>query len=184
MPSSPGSSVRRSDCAKRRAQVSKRELYRLFDGRQAIIEACVARRTADMRLPINDVQPSTRGAFVAGLVRFGSAILRELSDPTVVALYRLAVSQTDASPQIAGALDTSGREVTRQALIGLLARGQAIGGLGAGEPATMAGEFFRLLWGDLRVRLILGVAPRPGARECDRRAHAAVDALLRLHPAD
>jgi AcrR family transcriptional regulator len=164
------------------ARVSKRELYRLFENKEAIIEACVARRVARMRIPLVDTSPTDRGTLVASLSRFGVAVLRELSDPTVLALYRLAVTHTEQSPQLAAALDRSGRQVARDALTRLLARAQVSEALGPGDPSTMAGEFFGLLWGDLLVRLILGVAQRPTHRECQRRARVAVDALLRLHP--
>jgi AcrR family transcriptional regulator len=165
-----------------RAKVSKRELYRFFDDKLEIIHACVARRAAQLRIPVTEVEPSTRSAFITSLEDIGSAILQELSDPTVVALYRLAVSEADASPEIAAALDSIGRDVIRDALIDLFARGQAIEAIGPSDPSRMASELFGLLWGDLQVRLILGVAGRPTSRECTRRARTAVNALLRLNP--
>jgi len=164
------------------ARVSKRELYRLFDNKEAIIQACVARRVERMRIPLADAAPTDRGTLVASLSGFGMAVLHELSDPTVLALYRLAVTESDQSPRLAAALDTSGRHAIREVLTRLLARAQANEAIGPGDPSAMSSEFFGLLWGDLLVRLILGVAKRPTPRECQRRARLAVDALLRLHP--
>ena len=48
-----------------------------------------------------------------------------------------------------GILEDTGREPNRKALIDLVAKAQAAGVLGPGEPGAMAGEFFSLLMGDL-----------------------------------
>jgi AcrR family transcriptional regulator len=164
------------------ARVSKRELYRLFENKEGIIEACVARRAARLRIPLVDTPPTDPDTLVASLTGFGVAVLRELSDPTVLALYRLAVTQSEQAPHLAAAVDRSGRQVIREALTRLLERAQASEAIGPGDPSTMAGEFFGLLWGDLLVRLILAVAQRPTPHECRRRVRVAVDALQRLYP--
>src|SRR5262252_6396051 len=161
-----------------RARVSKRELYRLFDNKDAIIEACIARRVALLRPPLMHRPPTDQRALVAMLTAFGTSVLRELSDPAVLALYRLAVATLDESPSIAAAFDTSGRQVIREALVRVLAQAQPVGAIGTGDPSSMAGEFYGLLWGDLQVRLLLGVAKRPTTAECRRRATAAAGALV------
>jgi hypothetical protein len=55
-------------------------------------------------------------------------------------------------------------------------------GLIEGRPAELAAQLGALLWGDLLVSLLLGVAGRPPAREVSARARAAVAAFLQLHP--
>jgi hypothetical protein len=55
-------------------------------------------------------------------------------------------------------------------------------GLLTGRPAEMAGRFGGLLWGNVMVGLLLGVAHRPSAREITRRARAATAAFLQLYP--
>ena len=45
----------------------------------------------------------------------------------------------------------------------------------------MAGTFFGLLIGDLPLRLMLGVAKQPRAREMKQRAERAAEAVLALH---
>ena len=54
--------------------------------------------------------------------------------------------------------------------------------MGAGDPDQMVGQFFSLLLGDLPVRLLLGVIEPPDPRETQRRAEAATQAVLALHP--
>jgi hypothetical protein len=120
--------------------------------------------------------------FLESLQRFGVGVLRELSDPTVLALYRVAISATDHSPEIAAMLDSLGRDTVRTALIDLLAHGQSLGAIGSGDPEAMAGEYFGLLWGDLQLRLIMGVVRGPSTRVRQTQAAVALQALLRLHP--
>jgi hypothetical protein len=55
-------------------------------------------------------------------------------------------------------------------------------GLLAGRPAELAQQFAGLLWGDLMVSLLLGVAERPNPREIAGRARDAAAAFLQLHP--
>jgi hypothetical protein len=62
-----------------------------------------------------------------------------------------------------------------------MARAQT-SGLLAGRPAELAQQFAGLLWRDLMVSLLLGVAERPSPREIAGRAREAAAAFLQLHP--
>lgn len=165
------------------AHVSKRELYQLFQSKDALLTACISRRAAQLRLPLAGPPPHDQRSLVDALTAFGAATLRALSEPNAVALYRLAISDALRAPAVAQAIDKSGRAATRAALSELLAGAQACGLLGPGDPAVMAGAFHGLLWGDLQLRLILGVADRPNPQKIDGRAAAAADALVHLYPA-
>jgi len=114
-------------------------------------------------------------------VRYGTTALDELTNPAVIAINRLAVAEAGRSSEMGRILEEDGREPNRKALIDLLAKAQAAGVLGKGDPAAAAGQFFSLLLGDLMLRLLLGVAPRPSAREIAKRAQAATEAVLDLH---
>jgi AcrR family transcriptional regulator len=164
-----------------RAKVSKRELYLLFDSKQAILTACIAARAERMRRPLALPAARDRRALVDVLTRFGSTFLRELCHPAVIAVYRLAAIEAELSPEVAQAIDSAGRGTNRTALVDLLRHAQSAGILGPGDPAVMASEFFGLLLGDLLLRLILRVTDPPTSGEIDRRTRAATDALLRLY---
>src|SRR5580700_4879243 len=125
-----------------RAKVSKRELYTLFDDKHAMLTACIAERAKRMRLPLNLPAVESRAALAATLNQFGIAILQGVWDPKVLAVYRLAIAESDRSPEIARVLDRAGREPNRAALVELLTMAQANGLVGTVEPATMAARFF------------------------------------------
>ena len=110
---------------------------------------------------------------------FGTKLVREISDPTVIAVFRLAIAEAVQAPEVARALDSRGRETSRAALRKIMARAQA-SGLLTGRPAELAEQF--TLWGHLMVSLLLGVAERPNPREIAVRARDAAAAFLQLHP--
>ena len=164
-----------------RARVSKRELYALFDDKHAMLAACIAERAKRMRLPLTLPAPRDRKALTAALIAFGAEVLRVVCHPTVLALYRLAIAESDRSPAIGHLLESNGREANRAALEGLTsARANHL--VGAAEPAEMAQRFAALLWDDLLVRLLLRTANSPTPAELEQRARAATAALLALYP--
>jgi hypothetical protein len=125
--------------------------------------------------------PHDRETLAHVLASFGTQLVREITDPTVIAVFRLAIAEAVHAPEVAQALDTIGRETSRAALRQIMARAQASGLLN-GRPAELAEQFGGLLWGNLMVSLLLGVATRPNSREVAARARDATAAFLQLHP--
>jgi hypothetical protein len=115
------------------------------------------------------------------LASFGTKLVREASDPAVIAVFRLAISEVIHAPEVARALDSIARETSRAALRKIMAQAHA-SGLLTGRPAELAKQFAGLLWRDLQVSLLLGVAERPNTRDIARRARDATAAFLHLHP--
>jgi len=164
-----------------RARVSKRELYALVGNKQEMLIACISERAGRLQVPADLPVPRDRGSFAQMLASFGTQLLREISDPTVIAVFRLAIAEAVHAPEVARALNSIGRETSRAALRKIMAQAQASGLLN-GRPAELAEQFGGLLWGNLMVSLLLGVAERPHPREIAGRARDAAAAFLQLHP--
>jgi AcrR family transcriptional regulator len=167
-----------------RAKVSKRDLYALFDSKHAMLTACITERASRMRQPLELAIPSPSGreAVEATLIELGASIVSVVCHPDVLAVHRLAIAESDRAPAIARALDRSGREANHAALGAWLARAQAQGLVGAGDPAAMATRFLALLWGGLLIQLLLRVREAPTPDEIEARARAATEAMLALYP--
>jgi AcrR family transcriptional regulator len=163
-----------------RAKVSKRDLYANFACKQAVLLACIATRAVRMRLPADLPAPRGRGMLAAMLASFGATVVREVGQPEVMAMFRLAIAEAEHAPEVAETLNDS-RSVNRGALAALLAQTQAAGILGPGDPGQMMEDFFALLWGDLMLSRLLCVAPTPKPAEIDRRARAATELFLKLY---
>jgi AcrR family transcriptional regulator len=166
----------------RRAKISKRDLYANFGSKHAVLVACIKSRADRMRLPPDLPTPRTRQMLASTLTAFATNLVREVSHPSVIAAFRLAIAEATRSPEIAQALDVAGRDATRSALAELLANAQSIGLIGPGAPVEMATQYLGLLWENLMVGLLLGVAATPEPTESERRATRATTAFMQLHP--
>jgi AcrR family transcriptional regulator len=164
-----------------RARVSKRALYALVGNKQEMLAACIAERAKRLQLPTELPEPRDRADLAQVLTMFGTQLLREISAPTVIAVFRLAIAEAIASPEIARALDSIAGETTRTALRAIMTRAHS-SRLLSGQPAEMAEQFAALLWGNLLVGLLLRVAAQPNPNETTRRARDAAAAFLRLYP--
>ena len=166
----------------RRARVSKRELYALVGTKQEMLAACIHERAERLPAPVDLPEPADRRSLHHSLVAFGTQILRETTDPTVIAVFRLAIAEATRTPEIARTLDSVGRRTSRAALIAIITQARE-NGLLDGLEAELAEQFAGLLWGDLMTSLLLGIANTPSLEQIATRANRAAAAFLRLHPA-
>jgi len=164
-----------------RARVSKRELYSLVGNKQEMLIAAIGERARRLQAPADMPTLRDRATLAQVLTAFGSRFVREVSDPDVVAVFRLAIAEAIQAPEVARTLDSLGRETGRAALRHIMTRACAAGLLD-GRPADLAEQFAGLLWRDLMIGLLLGVVQRPTPRAIEARARDAAEAFLRLYP--
>ncbi|MFS8047768.1 TetR/AcrR family transcriptional regulator [Rhizobium sp. BR 314] len=162
------------------ARASKRELYSLVGNKQEMLVACIRSRAGRLQLPAGLPAPRDRETFAEALSSFGARLVHEISDPMVIAIFRLAIAEAARAPEVALTLDTIGREAARSALrrIMLLA---TEADLLDGTPTERAEQFLGLLWGDLLIGLLLGVAERPQPMEITARARNAASTFIQLY---
>jgi AcrR family transcriptional regulator len=164
-----------------RAQVSKRELYALFGNKQAMLAACMADRAGRVQLPTQLPSPRDREELASMLSKLGATVLREVSHPGVMAVFRLAIMEAQRAPEVAATLATA-RQSIRMTVHTILVQAQSAGLIGADDPNEMGGRYLALLWGDLMVSLLLRIREAPGTTEINRRVAKATEDLLRLYP--
>jgi AcrR family transcriptional regulator len=164
-----------------RARVSKRELYSLFGNKEAMLLACITERAQRLKTPADRPELRDRELLAKVLIAFGTRLLTETTDPIVVAVFRLAISETVHAPKVAQALDSIARRPTRDSLQEIMANAKSAG-LVRGDPAGMTEKFLGLLSGDLMTGLLLQAVNRPSAGEIARRASDATTAFLLLYP--
>jgi AcrR family transcriptional regulator len=163
-----------------RARVSKRELYALVGNKQAMLGACIQSRVRRFDVPAELPTPCDRASLAELLASFGARLVREVGDPTVVAVFRLAIAEAIHAPEVARTLDSIGRGTARSSLRKIMVDATSAG-LVTGEPQELAAEFAALLWGDLMLSLLLGVTALPRPREIAKRARSAARAFLQLN---
>ena len=163
-----------------RARVSKRELYTLVGNKQEMLIACISERAKRLDVPADLPAPRERKTLEQILIAFGTKLVHEISDPAVIAVFRLAIAEAVQAPDVARTLDSIGREASRAALRKIMAQAKEHK-LVSGNPAELAERFAGLLWRDLLLSLLLGVASRPKPREIAERARNAATAFMQLH---
>jgi AcrR family transcriptional regulator len=163
-----------------RAKVSKRDLYASFENKQAMLIACIETRTASMRVPEGLPEPRSRDMLASTLTAFATNVLTESTHPAAIAMYRLAISEAERSPEVAQALE-EGRKANRRLLTEFLVRAQSLKLLPPGDAADMASECMADVWGDLMLGLLLGTVKRPTPAHIRRNAARAIEAFLRHH---
>jgi AcrR family transcriptional regulator len=165
----------------RLAQVSKRDLYALFGSKKAMLADCVAERAKLMRQPLSLPGPTDLTSLRQTLIAFGTTVLRVVSQPEVLATYRLAILEAEDGPDVAATLDRYGRADNVEALAGLLATARDLGLLD-GEPSEMTDLFLGVLMsGGILVRMLMRVAAAPTEAEARQRAETATGVLLRVY---
>ena len=163
------------------ARVSKRDLYALIGKKEDMLIACITERSARLRWPKDVAPPADREALSKALERFGYQLLWEVTEPTVVSIFRLAIAEAERAPEVARTLEDIGRATSREALHALFVHAKA-SKLVQGDAAEMGRWFLALLWGDLMLGLLLCVAQRPSERALKQQTHQATEAFMRLYP--
>jgi AcrR family transcriptional regulator len=161
--------------------VSKRELYALVGNKQKMLIGAIGERAKRLQARADMPPLGDRVTLAQVLTEFGTQLVREVSDPHVVAVFRLAIAEAVHAPEVSRTLDSLGRETSRAALRHIMSESRTAG-LIDGHPAELAEQFAGLLWRDLLISLLLGVAQRPSPRAIEARAREAAEAFLRLHP--
>src|SRR6202042_3254200 len=110
-----------------RARVSKRELYALVGKKQEMLIACISKRAKRLDVPADLPVLRNRETLEQVLTSFGTKFVHEVSDPTVIAVFRLAIAEAVQSPEVARVLNSIGREAGRAALRKIMAEAQAAG---------------------------------------------------------
>ena len=164
------------------AKLSKRDLYAEFAGKRDILAACIDSRAAEFRAPLALPPPKNRRELIEILVRFGAALRLGVAAPPVIATFRLAIQEAQIAPDVAQALNASGRDASLRATIAFMRDAQSRGLLGPAAAEQIAGEFLNLALGDHILQNLLALAPAETPDHAAQQARRAAEAILILHP--
>ena len=89
--------------------------------------ACISERAKRLDVPADLPVLRDRETLEQVLASFGTKFVREVSDPTVIGVFRLAIAEAVQAPEVARALNSTGREASRAALRKIMAQAQASG---------------------------------------------------------
>src|SRR4030088_3504844 len=92
----------------------------MWGNKQEMLAACIAGRGRRMRLPEGFPALTDTARLRSAVRQYGATVLCGSAGPAVVAVSRLAISESKRSPGIARSLESQGREPARAALQSLL----------------------------------------------------------------
>ena len=166
----------------RLARVSKRDIYTLFGNKQGLLRHCISGRAALMRPP-DLPPPENLAALIAMVQALGASFLREITRPGTLAMYRLAITESDRSLELAEELDQSGRATVQEATRAMFAAAVSRGLL-AGDPGAITRIFLAtLVEPGLMLRLLMRVAEAPDEARIAADAARATALVLRAFAA-
>jgi AcrR family transcriptional regulator len=169
----------------RRAKISKRTLYEIFDSKQAILTALIRSGSLRMETPPDLAPPDSRAEFLATLESFGRTFLTEFLHPDRMAMYRLAIAGCGRGEgAVARELTATGQVPVTLSLIRYFDQAASRGLFARDQMATLIHVFISVLIGFSPLQLLLGNEPPMNAATIDARAALAVDILRRLLPED
>ena len=164
----------------RRAKASKETLYSWFGDKRGLFEAVIRRNAVSVQGVMAD-QLEADVPVEDALLAFGRALLTLLLGDGAVALNRAAIAEAASDRRLADILVAEGRQATLPAFVGYLEGRAKSGLLALDAPQEAAEDFLGLLLGDLQIRRLLGVRPKPGRAQIEARARAATEKFLRLY---
>lgn len=167
----------------RRARVSKETLYARFDSKEGLFYALLAWGARHGEVEAEGLIAATKGDPIATLRAFSEAILRAMTRPESIAVYRMAMGESGRDPELGRTFNqlSCGKNdgPLHEAFEALAAEGRIERSTFEDYADTLVG----LLRGNFYQEVLTGVRPVPSDAEVAERAALCVDRWLKLYGA-
>jgi AcrR family transcriptional regulator len=162
----------------RRAGMSKKTIYQIFDTKETLFAAVIAARRAALASTIEAEGCNETDSPETVLRHFLSGVARFVLAPRQAALYRLVIAESQRAPELAHAFYREGPTKARIALTQWLARQHEASVLHVPDPASAAGMLFSMVIADPQMRLLIGESREPSEETIKERVDQAVEIFL------
>jgi AcrR family transcriptional regulator len=167
-----------------RAGVSKATVYNHFKDKRALFLACFSGDADARRADLRGLLGPPEGDVATALQRVGERLVRFMTSPEVLCLYRHTSAEAARFPELGATLFELGPDSTYQALAAWLGGWEARGALELDDARAAAVQLVMLCHGELVVRAQLAIAPRPTDAQVRLTVARAVRTFLRAYGAD
>ncbi len=160
------------------AGVSKATIYAHFKGKDDLFGAIIQRRCDDHVLGLGGLDAMNNGDLRSTLTAMATYLLDMLTQPEVLGIYRMVVSEAPRHPDLARAYYEQGPVRGKRRLAELFGKLQDQGLLERYDTLHMADQFSSLVRGEYFNRRLIGL-PDSDIFTRDGTIRAAVDAIAR-----
>lgn len=164
----------------RAAGVAKQTVYAHFGTKAALFGATMLER-ADWLLEPLPAAPEESGAPAEALAAFATRFLEIILQPESLARLRLVMAERARFPELADVFYRSGPGRAAAGLADYLSRLDRARVLRVPAPELAASQFLGMVRGDLFLKHLLGLGPKPTAAELEASVHTAVRTFLAAH---
>lgn len=168
------------DAIAREAGVSKLTVYSHFQNKEALFKEVIRWKCSEFAPPESFAGLAGEGPSTA-LTRVGTAFLRLMLAPEVLAMYRVVIGEAANNPKIAQLMYEAGPIPAMTSFAELLRTFAGQGLMEVPDPERAADYFFSALKGDLHFRALLNIARPPAEAELQRHVEDFVDIYLRAY---
>ncbi len=162
----------------RRAGMSKKTIYQVFETKHDLFAAVIESRKAELAAMIEGEGSDAARPPDEVLRGFLRRIAGFVLAPRQAALYRLAVAESQRAPELANAFYREGSTKACSPLTQWLALQHECGVLDIPDPASAAKMLFHMAVAELQMRLLIGDCREPDGRTIDERVDYAVRLFL------
>lgn len=162
----------------KRAGMSKKTIYQVFETKEELFAAVIDSRKAALAAMIEGEGAGERRQPEEVLRRILGQIARFVLAPRQAALYRLAVAESQRAPELANAFHREGSTKACSPLMEWLASQHEGGILHVPDSAAAAKTLFYMAVAELQMRVLIGDCREPDESMIDERVNYAVRLFL------
>jgi AcrR family transcriptional regulator len=160
-----------------RAGGSKRNIYNEFGNKEGLFSAIVT-ENADKVLSTLAIEEIQGRDLRETLTAFGQHLMDGYMSPTLIGIYRMAVTEANRFPDLVKSFYEQGPGRATSQLAEVLEIAKKRGDIQADDCQRLAGHFVGMIRDNLHLQVILGLRPPPSDQEMRAAVASAVELFL------
>jgi AcrR family transcriptional regulator len=160
-----------------RAGGSKRNIYSEFGNKEGLFSAIVT-NTADRALSTLAIEQIEGRDLQETLTAFGRQLMAIYMSPTLIGVYRIAVTEANRFPDLVKSFYEQGPGRAASQLAEVLEGAKERGEIRADDCLRVAGHFVGMIRDNLHLQVVLGLRPPPSEQEVREAVASAVEIFL------
>jgi AcrR family transcriptional regulator len=160
-----------------RAGGSKRNIYSEFGNKEGLFTALVT-ESADRALSSLTIDAIEGNDLPATLTGFGRRLMDVYMSPTVIGMFRIAVTEASRFPDLVRAFYDQGPGRTTLRLAEVLEAASVRGEIRSDDFMRLAGHFVGMIRDNLHLEVVLGLRAPPSDEEASEAVGSAVRVFL------